>query len=119
MNKLELIAELAGKQWFSKQESARIVDLFFDAMTCELCNGGRVEIRGLCTFHVKKYPGYTGRNPKSGEPVTVKGKKLPLLPKKINMGSGSYQHKSGQKTTRVFVYIKSSNEVFFYQVFHA
>ena len=79
MNKIELIAELARKQGFSKQESARIVDLFFDAMTRELCNGGRVEIRGLCAFHVKKYPGYTGRNPKSGEPVAVKGKKLPFF----------------------------------------
>jgi hypothetical protein len=40
---------------------------------------GRVEICGLCAFKVKEYPSYTGRNPKSGEPVTVKGKKLPFF----------------------------------------
>jgi len=79
MNKLELIVELAKQQGISKPESARIVDLFFDTMTKELCNGGRVEIRGLCAFKVKEYPSYTGRNPKSGEPVAVKGKKLPFF----------------------------------------
>jgi integration host factor subunit beta len=79
MKKLELIAELARKQGLSKAESARIIDIFFDTLTQELCNGGRVEIRGLCTFHVKTYPGYTGRNPRSGELVKVKPKKLPFF----------------------------------------
>ncbi len=79
MNKFELITELARKQGLSKPESVKIVDMFFDAMTKELCNGGRVEIRGLCALHVRKYPSYTGRNPKSGESVTVKPKKLPFF----------------------------------------
>jgi integration host factor subunit beta len=79
MNKFELIAALSKKQGLSKAESTRIVEMFFDAMTRELCNGGRVEIRGLCSIHVKEYPGYTGRNPKSGERVKVKPKKLPFF----------------------------------------
>jgi integration host factor subunit beta len=79
MNKPELIAELAGKQGLSKRQAAKTVEMFFDAMTKELRSGGRVEIRGLCALHVKKYPSYTGRNPKSGEPVTVKPKKLPFF----------------------------------------
>ncbi len=79
MNKLKLIVELAQKQGLSKAESGRIVDIFFDTMAHELCNGGRVEIRGLCAFKVKEYPSYTGRSPKSGEPVTVKHKRLPFF----------------------------------------
>jgi integration host factor subunit beta len=79
MNKLELIAELTRQQGLSKPLSAKIVDIFFDAMAKELSGGGRVEIRGLCAFKVKEYPSYTGRNPRSGEPVTVKGKKLPFF----------------------------------------
>ena len=79
MNKLELIIELAKQQGLSKPQSVKIVDMFFDTMAKELCNGGRVEIRGLCAIKVKEYPSYTGRNPKSGEPVTVKGKKLPFF----------------------------------------
>jgi integration host factor subunit beta len=79
MNKLELIAALAKKQELSKAEAARIVNLFFDSMTRELCDGGRVEIRGFCALKVKNYKGYTGRNPKSGMYVTVKPKRLPFF----------------------------------------
>jgi len=38
-----------------------------------------VEIRGLCSFFVKTYKSYTGRNPKTGENVTIKPKKLPFF----------------------------------------
>ena len=41
--------------------------------------GGRVEIRGLCSFFVKEYRSYTGRNPKTGEKVKIKPKKLPFF----------------------------------------
>ena len=44
-----------------------------------LINGDRVEIRGLCSFYVKKYKSYAGRNPKTGKEVTVKPKKLPFF----------------------------------------
>ncbi|MBC8391761.1 MAG: integration host factor subunit beta [Deltaproteobacteria bacterium] len=44
-----------------------------------LGNGDRVEIRGLCSFFVKKHEAYTGRNPKTGEPTKVKPKKLPFF----------------------------------------
>ncbi|MBW2573857.1 MAG: HU family DNA-binding protein, partial [Deltaproteobacteria bacterium] len=39
----------------------------------------RVEIRGLCSFYVKSYKAYIGRNPKAGEPTQVKSKKLPFF----------------------------------------
>ena len=55
------------------------MNLFFDEMSNALANGDRVEIRGLCSFHVKKYDAYTGKNPKTGESVKVKGKKLPFF----------------------------------------
>lgn len=83
MNKLELIAALAEKQELSNAEATRIANVFFDSMTRELCDDGRVEIRGFCAFKVKNYKGYTGRNPKSGKLVTVKPKKLPFF--KISM----------------------------------
>jgi integration host factor subunit beta len=56
-----------------------VVDLFFDAMARALAKGDRVEIRGLCSFHVKKYESYDGRNPATGEVVRVKPKKLPFF----------------------------------------
>ena len=48
-------------------------------MTNALANGERAEIRGLCSFYVKKYKSYTGRNPKTGEQVETFEKHL-LLP---------------------------------------
>ena len=63
----------------SKPEAAKIVDLFFDNMTDVLARGDRVEIRGLCSFFVKEYDGYIGRNPKTGEKVPIKPKKLPFF----------------------------------------
>ncbi len=46
-------------------------------MTDALAAGDRVEIRGLCSFSVKEYKAYTGRNPKTGKTTKVKPKKLP------------------------------------------
>jgi integration host factor subunit beta len=79
MNKLDLIAALKNKTELTKSEAAAIVDLFFNEMANALAKGDRVEIRGLCSFYVKKYKAYAGRNPKTGEPARVKGKKLPFF----------------------------------------
>jgi integration host factor subunit beta len=79
MNKLELIATLKDECQISKKEAATIVDLFFNEMANALAKGDRVEIRGLCSFFVKKYKAYAGRNPKTGEPAKIKRKKLPFF----------------------------------------
>ena len=41
--------------------------------------GERVEIRGLCSFFIKDYKPYTGKNPKTGDKVQVPAKKLPFF----------------------------------------
>ena len=79
MNKLDLIQKLCTTNGLSKREATKIVSIFFEQMTGALEKGDRVEIRGLCSFHVKKYEGYTGRNPKTGETVEIKPKKLPFF----------------------------------------
>jgi integration host factor subunit beta len=79
MNKLELIAALKTRTDISKSEAARVVEVFFDNMADTLAGGDRVEIRGLCSFYVKEYKSYTGRNPKTGEKVVIKPKKLPFF----------------------------------------
>ena len=76
MNKLELIQALKEANGLSKSEAAAVVDIFFNEMAASLANGDRVEIRGLCSFFVKEYDGYIGRNPKTGEKVKIKPKKL-------------------------------------------
>ena len=79
MNKLDLIIALKEETGITKSEAERVVNLFFDQMSKALSAGDRVEIRGLCSFYVKKYKAYTGRNPKTGEPRTVKSKRLPFF----------------------------------------
>lgn len=79
MNKLELIAALGEQENLSKAEAKKVVEMFFDEICRALGEGDRVEIRGLCTFKVKSYEGYNGRNPKTGDLVEVKPKRLPFF----------------------------------------
>ena len=79
MNKLDVIQTLCDQNGLSKAESTKIVSMFFEQMSAALEKGDRVEIRGLCSFYVKAYPGYTGRNPKTGVQVEVPPKKLPFF----------------------------------------
>ena len=79
MNKLELIKTMRNECQISKKEAATVVDLFFNEIANSLAKGDRVEIRGLCSIYVKKYKAYAGRNPKTGEAVTVAPKKLPFF----------------------------------------
>jgi integration host factor subunit beta len=79
MNKIDLIQTLCTTNGLSKVQAKRIVNLFFEQMAAALEKGDWVEIRGLCSFHVKDYEGYTGRNPKTGETVKIAPKKLPFF----------------------------------------
>jgi integration host factor subunit beta len=79
MNKLDLITVLKDEAQITKTEAGRVANLFFDTMTDALERGDRVEVRGLCSFYVKKYRAYTGRNPKTGKKVKIKSKKLPYF----------------------------------------
>jgi integration host factor subunit beta len=79
MNKLELIQALKDATDLSKPQATTVVEIFFSGMADALAQGDRVEIRGLCSFFVKEYDGYTGRNPKTGERVKIKPKRLPFF----------------------------------------
>jgi integration host factor subunit beta len=79
MNKIGLIQALKDSNNLSKSEAEAVINLFFDKMADALAKGDRVEIRGLCSFFVKRYGTYTGRNPKTGEKVKIKPKKLPFF----------------------------------------
>ena len=79
MNKAELVEALRKDTGLSRVKADQVVELFFDQMADALARGDRVEIRGLCSFRVKTYRAYTGRNPKTGEAIRVEPKKLPFF----------------------------------------
>ena len=79
MNKSGLIEALSEKTDLPMNEAKEVVDTFFDEMANVLEKSDRVEIRGFCSMYVKKYDGYTGRNPKTGKLTKVEPKKLPFF----------------------------------------
>lgn len=79
MNKSDLVEILAKKSGLTLKKSERIVNHVFKEMTSALKNDDKIEIRGFGSFIVKKYKAYRGRNPKTGENIEVKEKKLPFF----------------------------------------
>ena len=79
MNKSELIDELTVRTGYNPKLTDEMVRIFFDRIKIALRAGDKVEIRGFGSFTLKKYRGYIGRNPKTGEKVEVKPKQLPVF----------------------------------------
>ena len=79
MNKSELVEQLAIKKDIPNKRAEEVVNLIFSSMTDAMVKGDRIEIRGLGSFVIKSYGTYTGRNPKTGEPIEVSPKKLPFF----------------------------------------
>jgi integration host factor subunit beta len=61
------------------RKSEEIIDKVFDTMSKALIAGDRIEIRGFGALSVRKYAGYTGRNPKTGAKTVVEAKRLPFF----------------------------------------
>ena len=79
VNKSELIEQLALKTGVSLHQSEEIVTLVINKMRETMAHGGRIEIRGFGSFVVKNDEAYQGRNPKTGEAISVPPKKLPFF----------------------------------------
>jgi integration host factor subunit beta len=79
MNKSQLIERIAKEEGITIKNAASVVNVVFDSMSDSLAKGDRVEIRGFGSFKVKSYNSYQGRNPKTGEIIQVKEKKLPYF----------------------------------------
>jgi len=71
MVKADLVGRVAEKRGIKTKEAQQAVDTLFDAMAKALMSGQGVEIRGFASFKVKRYKGYQGRNPRTGEPIRV------------------------------------------------
>ena len=72
MTKSELIDALAARRTdLTKARAELVVNCVFDAMTEALQRGEGIEIRGFGSFTVRPYKPYSGRNPRTGEPVDV------------------------------------------------
>jgi integration host factor subunit beta len=80
MTKSELIDRLAQRaNGVSYKVSEVVVNTIFQGMKDALVRGERIEIRGFGSIRVKDYPSYMGRNPKTGQSISVPAKKLPFF----------------------------------------
>ena len=79
MNKSDLIDVVRERAGLNSKEAEQVVHTFFNAIANALEKDDRVEIRGFGSFTVKHYKSYTGRNPKTGAPISVPEKKLPFF----------------------------------------
>ena len=79
MNKSQLIEALAKAEDLTVKKAELIINIIFGSVEEALIRGERVEIRDFGSFKVKNYDGYQGRNPKTGEIISVGQKKLPFF----------------------------------------
>ena len=74
---IELVAQ--SKPGLPRKTVEMAVNAIFEELVDALKREERIEIRGFGNFTVRRYPGYTGRNPKTGESVTVAPKVMPFF----------------------------------------
>lgn len=80
MIRSELVQTLAAENpELSLAEVDRLVSTIFDAITEQLAKGGRVELRGFGAFSTRAREGRVGRNPRTGDAVTVPPKRVPYF----------------------------------------
>ena len=77
MNKNELIQKLSDQTGLDKNASAKAVDGVFDLIAATLKAGEEVRLTGFGVFVVATRAGGKGRNPQTGEEITIKPSKQP------------------------------------------
>lgn len=79
MTKAELIDAVADLASLTRKETELIVDTVFENITEALSKGDKVELRGFGSFRIRQRNSRKGRNPKTGDAVSVPEKKVPFF----------------------------------------
>ncbi|WGK63533.1 HU family DNA-binding protein (plasmid) [Halopseudomonas sp. SMJS2] len=79
MNKKELIDAISAAADVSKDAAGRTLDAFISTISDELKAGNDVSLVGFGTFSVKQRAERTGRNPKTGEAITISASTVPAF----------------------------------------
>ncbi|MBI1922385.1 MAG: integration host factor subunit alpha [Geobacter sp.] len=76
MTKADIVEKIYEKIGFSKKESAELVDKVFDIIKETLEDGEKIKIAGFGNFVVKEKSDRRGRNPQTGEEITITARKI-------------------------------------------
>jgi DNA-binding protein HU-beta len=77
MNKADIVEAVADAADISKSSAARAVDALLEAVIGALKNGDAVTLAGFGTFATKERAARTGRNPRTGETITIGASRVP------------------------------------------
>ncbi|HVZ87998.1 MAG TPA: HU family DNA-binding protein [Polyangia bacterium] len=95
MTKADLIDLIAERAKLPHGRAELLICQMFDSMVDALCRGEGIEIRGFGSFSIRAYKEYQGRNPRTGEAVRVRPKRLAFfkvgkeLRERVNISRGT------------------------------
>ena len=79
MNKAELIAAVAASAKVSQKEAATVIAAVMDEIKDALKKGDKVSLVGFGSFEVKNKPERKGKNPRTGEIISIPASKVPTF----------------------------------------
>lgn len=79
MNKTEFINAFAAKEGLEKKKAEKLVNSLFDCIGDTLAGGDKLQVVGFGTFEVRERPEKQGRNPKTGEAITIPASTVPAF----------------------------------------
>jgi integration host factor subunit beta len=81
MTKADLVEKIAATVNLTKKETEVVIDTIFEGIARALASSsdGKVELRGFGSFRVRRRRPRQGRNPQTGQPVSVPAKKVPYF----------------------------------------
>ncbi|NPV71085.1 MAG: HU family DNA-binding protein [Firmicutes bacterium] len=79
MNKAELVSAVAEKTGITKKDTEKVINSTVDAIQEALSKNDKVSLVGFGTFEVRQRAARKGRNPKTGEEISIEATKVPVF----------------------------------------
>jgi DNA-binding protein HU-beta len=79
MTKDDMIAMIASSAGLTRKQATQALETFMSGVTAQLKSGKKVSFSGFGTFTVSKRKARTGRNPRTGAPITIPASKVPVF----------------------------------------
>jgi integration host factor subunit beta len=79
MTKAELVEDVAEAAELTKKDAEKLVEIVFESLIETLNHGEKIELRGFGSFRVRERGARRGRNPKTGDAVSIPAKRVPYF----------------------------------------
>lgn len=76
MTKADLVEKVSREAEMTKKDAEQLVEIVFDSIVGSLNKGEKIELRGFGSFRVRERNARKGRNPKTGEAVSIPAKRV-------------------------------------------